>query len=130
VTADPRDLAREWARRYREAWLAGDAEAAAALYTEDCVFRSHPFRELEDARAYTRRVFGEAETLDVWFGEPVVDGDRVVAEYRAVLRERDRQLTLAGCSVMRLAPDGRCREARDCWAIEDGRHEPPPGWGL
>ena len=45
-----------WADAYERAWRAGDGEAAAALYAEDCVFRSHPFRELEDARAYMRRV--------------------------------------------------------------------------
>ena len=126
---DPLEQAREWARRYQEAWLGGDAEAAAALYTEDCVFRSHPFRELEDARAYTRRVFGEAETLDARFGEPIVEGDRVAVEYRAVLQEAGREVTLAGCSIMRLDADGRCREARDYWATTEGRHEPPPGWG-
>lgn len=124
-----RARAREWARRYRDAWLAGDAEAAAALYAEDCDFRSHPFREREDARAYTRRVFGEAETLDARFGEPVVDGDRVTVEYRAVLSEDGREITLAGCSVMRLTPDGRCRQARDYWAIDEGRHDAPSGWG-
>ncbi len=43
--------AQRWADAYREAWLAGDGEAAGALYAEDCVFRSSPFRELEDARA-------------------------------------------------------------------------------
>ena len=53
--------AERWAEAYERAWRAGDGEAAAALYAEDCVFRSHPFRELEDARAYMRRVVPEAE---------------------------------------------------------------------
>ena len=42
--------AERWAEAFRAAWLAGDGEAAAELYAEGCVFRSHPFRDLEDAR--------------------------------------------------------------------------------
>ncbi|OLE17913.1 MAG: hypothetical protein AUG88_05495 [Actinobacteria bacterium 13_1_20CM_4_68_12] len=71
---------KRWAEAYERAWRAGDGEAAAALYAEDCIFRSHPFRELEDARAYMRRVVPEAEAPEVWFGEPVEDG--LVAEAR------------------------------------------------
>ena len=65
---------KRWAEAYERAWRAGDGEAAAALYAEDCTFRSHPFRELEDARAYMRRVVPEAEAPEVWFGEPIEEG--------------------------------------------------------
>ena len=34
-----------WLERYRIAWEEGDADAAAALFTEDAVYRSSPFRE-------------------------------------------------------------------------------------
>ena len=73
--------AKRWADAYERAWRARDGEAAAALYAEDCVFRSHPFRELEDARTYMRRVVPEAEAPEVWFGEPVEDEGVAAVEY-------------------------------------------------
>jgi hypothetical protein len=35
----------EWLERYRTAWEQADPDAAAALFTEDAVHRSSPFRE-------------------------------------------------------------------------------------
>ena len=123
-------FARRWAEAYRRAWLANDGEAAGALYAEDCVFRSAPFRELEDARAYMRRVFEEARAVDVWFGEPVEAGDRGAVEYWATLVGRDgAESTLAGLHLMRFRPDGLVAEARDYWHEEEGHHPPPNGWG-
>jgi SnoaL-like domain len=122
--------AKRWADAYRAAWLAGDGETAAALYAEDCVFRSHPFRDLEDARAYMRRVVPEAEAPEVWFGEPVEDGDTAAVEYWALLVAPDgTQSTLAGVHRFRFGADGLIVEARDCWEVEPGHRRPPPEWG-
>ncbi len=102
-----------WAEAYERAWRAGDGEAAAALYAEDCIFRSHPFRELE-----------------VWFGEPVEEGDRAAIEWWALLVEPNgEQSTIAGCHVVRFGEDGLVAEARDCWAVEPGHRRPSPEWG-
>jgi hypothetical protein len=30
---------------------------------------------------------------------------------------------------MRFRPGGRCRELREYWHKEEGRREPPEGWG-
>ena len=123
------DAAR-WAAAFRQAWLKGDAEAAARLYAADCVFRSHPFRELEDARAYMRRVLPEAEAPEVWFGEPIEDGDRAAVEYWALFVEPDgTESTIAGCHVMRFDADGLVAEARDYWSLEPGHRRPPETWG-
>jgi ketosteroid isomerase-like protein len=124
-----REAVEQWIARYEEAWRSGDAEAAAALFTEDCVFRSHPFRESEDARAYTLRVFADEEGVEPHFGEPVVEGDRAAVEYWAAMKEDALDLTLAGCLMMRFAPDGRCSEMRDVWTTAPDRLDPPPGWG-
>lgn len=118
-----------WVARYGEAWRAGDAEAAAALFTDDCVFRSHPFRELENARDYTLRVFADEEDVEPRFGEPVVEDDRAAVEYWAAMKEDALDLTLAGCLMMRFASDGRCAEMRDYWTTAPERLSPPPGWG-
>jgi hypothetical protein len=122
--------ARRWADEYRAAWLTGDGEAAAALYAEDCVFRSHPFRELENARAYMRRVVPEAEAPEVWFGEPVEQDETAAIEYWALLVEPDgTESTLAGLHRVRFGPDGLVAEARDYWHFEPGHRRPPPEWG-
>jgi len=124
------EAARSWTERYARAWRSGDAEAAAALFTEDCVFRSHPFREPEDAREYTMGAFADEEEVDPRFGEPVIEGDRAAVEYWAAMKEDALELTLAGCLVFRLAPDGRCSEMRDVWTTAPERLEPPAGWGT
>ncbi len=118
-----------WLKRYAEAWRTGDAEAATALFTEDCKFRSHPFREPEDVREYTRRSFSEEENVEPHFGQPVVEEDRAAVEYWAAMREDGFDLTLAGCIVMRFAPDGRCAEMRDVWTTAPELLSPPPDWG-
>jgi hypothetical protein len=123
-------FARRWAEGYQVAWEDGNPDAAAALYREDCVFRSAPFREPEPPLDYTRRVFPEATAEDVHFGEPVEEGDRATVEWWAtlVLREGEEQ-TIAGCSVLRFDEEGLVAEARDYWHLEPGRRDPPPGWG-
>ena len=122
--------ARRWADAFRVAWLAGDGEAAAGLYAEDCVFRSDPFRELEDARAYMRTVVPEAEAPEVWFGEPVEAGDTAAIEYWALLVAPDgTQSTLAGVHRMRFGADGLIVEARDCWNQEPGHRRRPRSGG-
>jgi SnoaL-like domain len=121
--------AKRWAEAYERAWRAGDGEPAAALYAEDCVFRSHPFRELEDARAYMRRVIPEAEAPAVWLGEPVEQDDRAAIEYWALLVEPNGdEATIAGCHVVRFGADGLIAEARDYWHLEPGHRSPPPDW--
>ena len=118
--------ARAWVDAWTRGWREHDPEPIAARYAADVVFRSHPFREPEDARTYVERVFaGEGAEPEVWFGEPIVAGDRAAAEYWAILRVEGRAQTLAGTSVLRFDPEGLVVEHRDYWAIEDGRRERP-----
>jgi ketosteroid isomerase-like protein len=122
--------ARRWADGYRAAWEQGDAEAAAALYAPDCVFRSAPFREPELPLSYTTRVFPEARAEDVRFGEPVEDGNRAAVEWWATLVLPDgEEQALAGFSLLRFDEQGLVAEARDYWHLEPGRRLPPAGWG-
>jgi SnoaL-like protein len=122
--------AKRWAEAYRAAWLAGDGDAAAALYAEDCVFRSYPFRALEDARAYMRRVIPEAEAPEVWLGEPVEDGGTAAVEWWALLVEPGgTESTIAGFHRMRFGADGLIVEARDYWHLEPGHRRPSAEWG-
>jgi len=76
-----------------------------------------------------RSLFAGESQVEARFGSPVVDGPRVTVEYWATLREEGEEVTLAGCDVLRFAPDGRCCELREYWAQRPGRLDPPPGWG-
>ncbi len=65
------EAARRWAAEWQRAWTEHDPDRVAALYAQGATFRTSPFRDLQDPRAYSRvgvrgRGFGGAR-----FGEPV-----------------------------------------------------------
>jgi ketosteroid isomerase-like protein len=121
--------ARRWVEGWSQAWPAADADAVAALYAEDAQFRSQPFRELQEPRAYAEWAFSEQDEAECWFGEPFVAGDRALVEYWAVVRYQGRDETIAGIAVIRFGPDGLVAEQHDYWNAHEGRREPPAGWG-
>ena len=92
-------------------------------------FRSQPFRDLQSPRAYVEWTFSEQDEAECWFGEPVIEGDRVAIEYWGIVRFEGRDETIAGIAFVRFGPDGLVAEQRDCWNSQLGRVEPPPGWG-
>ena len=131
---DTATAARTWAAVWERGWQAFDVDAIAALYAEDVDFRSAPFRAPHAGRAgareYVTQAFADESDVELCrFGEPRVWGDTATVEWWCVLREEGRLATLAGVSVLRFGGDGLVSEQRDYWALEDGRHEPPPGWG-
>jgi ketosteroid isomerase-like protein len=122
-----------WLEGWSKGWATADPEPIGALYADDAVFRSHPFREPHVGRAgaheYAHFAFEEEETVEFRFGEPIVDGDRAAVEYWAILRSDGKDHTLLGVAVLRFGPDGLVVSQRDYWSIEEGRREPPEGWG-
>jgi ketosteroid isomerase-like protein len=129
---DVEAAARRWAETWRAAWPVQDEDAVVALYAEDAVYLSQPFREphlgTAGVRDYVRQAFAEEADVECWFGEPVAAGNRAAVEYWAVLREAGREVTLAGTTVLRFRSDGHVEEHRDYWTMQDGRRLPPPGW--
>jgi ketosteroid isomerase-like protein len=129
---DTRLAAGRWADTWVPAWKAHDVEAVVALYAEECVHRSAPFRPVHRGRAglrgYLTAAFAdESAVVDVRFTAPLVDGDRAWVEYRVVLRDRDGEpVTLAGSAVARFDEDGLIVESRDYWHEVAGE-VPPPG---
>jgi hypothetical protein len=126
--------AQEWIADYGQAWVERDADRIVALFTEDAVYRSSPFREPHvgsaGIREYWTRATSTQENLALRFGEPVVEGRKAVVEWWAIMRDEGAWITLPGSLLLRFAEDGRCEELREYWHVEDGRHEPPPGWGA
>lgn len=132
---DAHEAARRWIAGYSAAWRTRDADAVAALYTGDTVYRSHPFREAQSGRAgvldYTRWAFSSPQDVDFWFGRPIASGDRAAVEYWAVILERGGAIsTLAGTVVLRFDDGGLVVEHRDYWALEEGRRSPYDGWNA
>ena len=130
---DTHEAARRWVAGYSAAWKSHDAGAVARLYTEDGVYRSHPFRDplhgAAGVREYTDWAFSSETDADVWFGEPLAEGNGAAIEYWAVILQRDGAIsTLAGTVLLRFGDDGRVTEHRDYWALDDGRRAPYEGW--
>ena len=123
----------DWIDDYAEAWRSGDDEAVGELFTEQAVYLSSPFREptvgREAIRDYWRTATGTQEGLELRFGRPLVQGNRVVVEWWAVMQDDGREVTLPGCLLLRFAAGGRCQELREYWHLQEGRREPPEGWG-
>jgi hypothetical protein len=65
------------------------------------------------------RVFAEEASAKPQFAEPVVDGDRVVVEWRSRVQLRDgRNENLVGVSLLRFDDTGLVNEQRDIWCQE------------
>src|SRR2546427_4590911 len=98
---DTGEAARRWAQTWQRAWSAHDAAAIGALYGETAYFQSHPFRAPEPAHVYVERVFADEASAEPQFAEPVIDGDRVVVEWRSRVQLEDgREETLVGVSLL------------------------------
>jgi len=119
-----------WLHRYGLAWEEGDPDATAALFTEDAVYRSAPFREPHIGRAaireYAVNATADQTGTKVRFGTPIVDGNRVAVEWWATFDDG----TLPGTLYLRFAPNGLCEELRETWNWADERLDPPEGWGT
>ena len=122
---DVGEAARAWIEAWSTGWAAHDAAVIAARYTDDCEFRSHPFREplsgREGARRYAEQAFAEERSAVSSFGEPIVaEEGRAAVEYRATITTVDgRTATLAGVTVLRFDENGFVREHRDYWAMSE-----------
>jgi uncharacterized protein (TIGR02246 family) len=132
---DPGEAARRWATTWTAAWREHDVERVVALYAEDCVHRSTPFRPphrgRQGVREYVTTAFAEEQRVDdVRFGTPVVQGDRACVEYWArSLDGHGAAVTLAGCALARFDADGLVSEVRDYWHVREGHRSPPAEWG-
>jgi ketosteroid isomerase-like protein len=118
--------ARAWITGWAAAWPAADADAVAALYADDAVFYSHPFRSHQPPREYAAWAFADQADAECRFGEPIASGDRAAVDWWAVITSHDGSVeTIAGTSLLRFGADGRVVEQRDVWASEPGRRDLP-----
>jgi hypothetical protein len=111
---------------WSDAWPSGDTEAVAALYADDAVFYSHPFRDRQPPHEYVAWAFGDQAEAECRFGDPVVSSDRAAVDWWAAITAVDGSIeTIAGTSLIRFGPDGLVAEQRDVWSAVRGRRELP-----
>ena len=125
----------DWITAYGRAWEERDADAAAALFTVDAIYRDHPFGDPHTGpagvRDYWADVTSSQDSVSVRFGAPLVSANerRAAVEFWVTMLNGGADVTLTGILFLRFAADGRCEELREAWHFETGRREPPSGWG-
>jgi hypothetical protein len=122
-----------WLEAYRRAWEEADTRAIPGMFTQEASYRAHPLGMAHTghdgiADYWTRATAGQQDG-QVRFGDPIVDGDRVAAEFWTIMRSDGSPVTVAGCLLLALVPGGRCRSLRECWHETGTLLAPPPDWG-
>ena len=129
---DTETAARRWVDVWQRAWAAGDADAIAALYADEALYRALAFRDADLGLAGVRRYLGEnvspERETECWFGEPVVSRDRAAVEWWGTWVEQGQRVTLAGATLLRFDIDGQVVDHRDYWNEVERREAPYPGW--
>jgi uncharacterized protein (TIGR02246 family) len=128
-----REKATAFVERYGRTWESWDFAGFVDLFKDDVVYVEHPTDETVTGRAqmeaYIRAEHAYQGTATVRMGEPLVDGDHVVAEFWATMTQAEE--TLIGCLIARLDPtDGRCSQFRQYWFEVPGHPSPFAGWGT
>jgi ketosteroid isomerase-like protein len=125
------EAVRRWIEGWARGWATHDVELIASLYADDAVHLSAPFREPQPTRDYAAWAFSDEESVEVWFAEPLVEGDEAAVAWWAVSRGVDgRDTTLAGVSLLSFGRDGLVVRQMDYWnSAEESATAPPEHWG-
>jgi hypothetical protein len=125
--------AEEWLDGYRRAWEERDPDAAAALFTDDAIYREQPYeaplRGAAGVRDYWTHVTATQDEVKLVYGTPISSGATTAVEWWVRMTNGGEPVTLAGSFMLHFAEDGRCRELREYWHFGPGRMDPPAGWG-
>lgn len=131
------DTSREHAAKFVEAygrtWERWDISGFVDLFSSDVVYVAHAMEETVVGKtaleSYVRKEAAEQGEVSVRMGSPVIDGDRVAAEFWVTATNAGEAATIAGCFVARLTPDGRCGQFREYWFDVGGHTSAYEGWG-
>jgi ketosteroid isomerase-like protein len=116
-----------WLERYRQAFIAFDAEAAAELFSDNATYQDSPYADAVVGRAaiaaYWRMVAELMSEVDLEFEVVVVSGDVGVAHLRDALTRRSSgaRARYDGIFVVRFDRDGRSVDFREWWVQEPPR---------
>jgi ketosteroid isomerase-like protein len=128
-----RDDARAFVEHYGRSWEAWDFSGFAALFSPDVIYVPHATAEAVVGQralaSYVRKEAADQGQASVRMGSPVIDGDRVAAEFWVTRSNEGKDWTTAGCFVARLGSDGRCTFFREYWFDVEGHTDAYDGWG-
>jgi catechol 2,3-dioxygenase-like lactoylglutathione lyase family enzyme len=125
-----RDAALRWADGWARAWAKHDVELVASLYAEGASFRSAFFRDEQPPGDYAAWAFSDEAGAEVWFAEPLVEGDRAAVPWWGISHLADgSHATLAGVSRLWFDGDGLVVRQLDYWNEHEGVQRPPDDWG-
>lgn len=129
-----RDSAAAFVDGYGRTWEAWDIEGFVGLFSDDVVYVVHPTLETvvgsEALRRYVRKEEAEQGSVSVRMGTPIIEGQRVAAEFWVTATNQGEPATIAGCVFARLDPtNGRCTDFREYWFDIEGHGSAFQGWG-
>ena len=129
-----REKATAFVEGYGRTWGRWDFDGFVDLFKDDVVYVEHPTDETvvgrEQMEAYIRAEHEYQGAATVRMGNPIVEGDQVVAEFWATMTQAGEKRTLIGCFIAPLDPnDGRCAHFRQYWFETTGHASPFGGWG-
>jgi ketosteroid isomerase-like protein len=110
-----------WLSRYEQAWETRSAAAAAALFTENAVYREAPFEKPMEGRnaisEYWSTVTADQRDIDFRYEVIAVNGDKGVAHWSAVfkLESTGERVALDGVFVLTFNAAGQCTLLREWW---------------
>jgi nuclear transport factor 2 (NTF2) superfamily protein len=114
----------EWLAAYGQAWKARDADAAAALFTENATYQENAFEEPFDGRTgihdYWSRV--TADQRDVSFASNVIttfDGSAIAHwSARFTSASSGATINLDGVFLLEFDESGLCSTLREWWFVK------------
>jgi hypothetical protein len=119
--SDDRGAFKSWLDAYGKAWESRDAEAAAALYTENGTYRETPFVEPMRGRKaifeYWSNVARTEENVKFGYEILVASRELNIARWSAsfVIVPQGLKTKLDGIFVISLDEQGRCTSLREWW---------------
>ena len=118
---------------YGRTWESWDFSGFVDLFGEEVVYVAHATEETvvgrEALASYIRKEAEDQGKARVRLGRPLIDGDRVAAEFWVTRSSEGQDWTTAGCFIAQLGPDGRCTVFREYWFDVEGHIDAYDGWG-
>jgi hypothetical protein len=128
-----RAKATAYVESYGRTWEDWDVERFIALHSDDVVYVAHPQETVvgrEALRRYVHKEQAAQGTVSVRMGKPLIDADRVAAEFWVTATNGDDEASIAGCFIAQLdETNGLCTRFREYWFDLEGRVDAFQGWG-
>jgi hypothetical protein len=128
-----RERAAAFVEAYGRTWNGWDFPGFVDLFSDDVIYVAHATDEAvvgrEALARYIRKEADDQGDTSVRMGTPVIDGNRVAAEFWVTRTNDGNDWTTAGCFIARLGPDGRCDVFREYWFDVEGHTKAYEGWG-